>query len=47
MITRWASWGAATVLAVSLLVAPRLAVAQGITGSAAVGNGVANPLGLD
>ena len=71
MITRWASWGAATFLAVSLLVAPRLALAQGIgatdagesrgmklvgggtgsngsyLGSAAAGNGVANPLGLD
>ena len=36
MITRWASWGVATILAVILLVAPRLAPAQGI---GAVDNG--------
>src|SRR5258708_26125136 len=36
MITRWANWGAATVLAVTLLVAPRSATAQGI---AATDNG--------
>ncbi len=30
MIARWANWSAAAVLAVSLLVAPRLALAQGI-----------------
>jgi hypothetical protein len=30
MITRWASWGAATVLAVTLLAAPRVAPAQGL-----------------
>ena len=29
MITRWASCGAAIVLAVGLFVAPRLAIAQG------------------
>ena len=36
MITRWVSWGVATVLAVILLMTPRLALAQGI---AATDNG--------
>jgi hypothetical protein len=44
---RWATWGVAIFLAVSLLVAPRPALVQGTGGSAAVSNGVANPLGLD
>ena len=59
MITRWESWGVATLLVVSLLVAPRLALAQGLASfdidevqgnhmnSVAAGTGVANPLGLD
>ena len=59
MITRWASWGAAAFLAVTLLVAPRLALAQGLASfdigevqgnhmnAVAAGTGVANPLGFD
>ena len=59
MITRWASRGAAAFLAVSLLVAPRLALAQGLASfdldeaqgdhmnSVAAGDGVGNPLGFD
>ena len=59
MITRRASWGAAAFLAVSLLVAPRLALAQGLASfdideaqgnhmnSVAAGSGVGNPLGFD
>jgi hypothetical protein len=40
MITRWASCGAAIVLAVSLFVAPRLAIAQGTGNAAAVSHGI-------
>jgi hypothetical protein len=43
MITRWASWRAAMVLAVGLLAAPRLALAQGI----AAGDITGQPLSMN
>ena len=42
MMARWASRGAAIVLAVSLFVAPRLAIAQGTGNAAAVSHGIGN-----